>query len=194
VCPTDDDIAIVHVVDREPENPVPDRLEVDMTRTSLPWRRTAPLPGFIPASLFPALGENGDMFATRADEIFRNFFGPQSDFAPAAWMPPVNVAEGKEEFTVTAELPGLVAKDVKIEFENNLLTIRGEKEEEKKEEEDKVHVYERTFGSFQRSLNFPAGIDEEKIAADFKHGVLTVRLPKSAVARATRKNIPIAGK
>jgi HSP20 family protein len=108
----------------------------------------------------------------------------------------MNLSEGKNEFTVTAELPGMTAKDVTIDYCDGVLTIRGEKEhEETKEEDDRTYyVWERRFGSFQRALPFPGGIAEDKIAADFKDGVLTVHLPKAEEAKTKKRQITVGEK
>jgi HSP20 family protein len=114
---------------------------------------------------------------------------------PLGWNPAVEIAETPEEFTVTAELPGLVAKDVTADFEDGMLTIKGEKTETKTEKEDKkYYVWERSYGSFERSFSFPMGVDQDKIKASFENGVLTVTLPKTKEAKASGKKIAITAK
>ncbi len=112
------------------------------------------------------------------------------------WFPAVNVSEADGEFTVTAELPGLAAKDVKVDFCDGTLTIRGEKTEEetKKEDDRKYYRWERQFGSFHRSFPFPGGIDESRIVAEFKDGILAVRLPKAEEAKVKHHEIAITEK
>jgi HSP20 family protein len=161
-------------------------------RTKL-TRRQFPLGArFLPAPLFSPLGDMTD-FAARAQQLFDEAFG--NELAPAAqgWMPAVNVAEAKDEFTVTAELPGLKSENVSVDFTDGMLTIRGEKIDEHTEKEDDrtYYMWERRFGSFQRTLPFPGGIDDKKIAAEFKDGVLTVHLPKAEEAKPKRQTIPI---
>jgi HSP20 family protein len=112
---------------------------------------------------------------------------------PLGWAPVVEASETPEEFTVTAELPGIRMEDVTVECENGTLTIRGSKNEEKKEvqTERKYHLWERSYGEFQRSFTFPNAINEDKIVAEYQNGVLMVHLPKTAEAKAKAKKIAI---
>jgi HSP20 family protein len=99
-----------------------------------------------------------------------------------AWTPAADIKENDSELRVELELPGLKPEDVEITAENGVLSIRGEKQAERKEgNEDRMHVVERTYGSFFRSFQLPQGVDESKIEAEFEHGVLTVRIPKAAL-------------
>jgi HSP20 family protein len=109
----------------------------------------------------------------------------------AAWMPAVNVQETKEELVLTAELPGIRQKDIQIELENNVLSISGEKSEERTEGDDdrRYHVWERRYGSFQRSFTLPRTVMADQISAAFDAGVLTVRLPKAPEAKGRRIEI-----
>lgn len=107
------------------------------------------------------------------------------------WLPPVNVEETKEEMVLTAELPGMTHEDIEIELENNVLSISGEKAEERTEgEEDRrYHLWERRYGSFQRSFTLPRTVMADDISATFDSGVLTVRLPKAPEAKGRRIEI-----
>jgi HSP20 family protein len=111
-------------------------------------------------------------------------------------FPVVNVTENPNSFTVTAELPGLTQNDVHVDFTDGVLSIRGEKTQERTEKEDgtKYHIWERRSGNFQRSFPFPGGIADDKITADFKDGVLTILLPKAAEEQAKRRSIKINAK
>ena len=113
---------------------------------------------------------------------------------PLGWAPVVEASETPEEFSVTAELPGLKMEDVSVECENGTLTLRGSKKEERKEIETdrKFHLWERSYGEFQRSFTFPTAINEDKIVAEYQNGVLTVHLPKTAEAKGKAKKIAIA--
>lgn len=104
------------------------------------------------------------------------------------WIPAVNVEETKEEMLLSAELPGLTEENVTIELENNVLTISGEKSEERTEgdEERRYHLWERRYGQFQRSFTLPRTVKGEDIRAGFDKGVLRIRMPKVAEAK-TRK-------
>ncbi|HSW29222.1 MAG TPA: Hsp20/alpha crystallin family protein [Longimicrobiales bacterium] len=105
-----------------------------------------------------------------------------------AWIPAVNVEETKEGLVLTAELPGLTEEDVTIEMENNVLTISGEKGEERTEgdEERRYHLWERRYGQFQRSFTLPGTVKGDEIRASFDKGVLRIQMPKVAEAK-TRK-------
>ena len=107
------------------------------------------------------------------------------------WMPAVSVSETKDELLLTAELPGLGEDDITIELENNVLTIAGQKNEvrEEEDEERKYHVYERNFGSFTRSFTLPRTVDGANIVATFDNGILTVKLPKVAEAKGRKIEI-----
>ena len=109
----------------------------------------------------------------------------------ASWLPAVNVEETGDELVLTAEVPGMSAEDIDIELENNVLTIRGEKKyaREENEEEKRHHLWERRYGSFQRSFTLPRTVRGETIAAEYQNGILTVRMPKSAEAKS--RKIPV---
>lgn len=108
--------------------------------------------------------------------------------------PAVDVVEKENEFRITAELPGLDEKDIGVSVADDVLTIRGEKKEEREEKAENYHLSERRYGSFQRTFQLPAGIDAEKIAANFQKGVLTVTLPKTPEAQKKEKKIAIQAK
>ena len=107
------------------------------------------------------------------------------------WAPPVSVAETADELIFTAELPGLSENDVTIEIENDVLTISGEKTEERTEgEEDRnYHLWERSYGSFRRSFTLPRAVNTGEASADFENGILEIRLPKAAEAKGRRIEI-----
>ena len=113
-----------------------------------------------------------------------------------AWgkAPAVDVCERDKEYEITAELPGLDANSVEVKLANGILTIKGEKKEEKEEKRKDYYLSERRFGSFQRSFQVPEGIDEDKIQANFEKGVLTVILPKGTEAQRPEKKIAIQAK
>lgn len=105
--------------------------------------------------------------------------------------PAVDLAEREKEYEITAELPGLDENNVEVKFADGLLTIKGEKREEKEEKKKDYYLSERRFGSFQRSFQLPDTVDADKIEARFKNGVLTVTLPKSPEAQKREKKIAI---
>lgn len=100
-----------------------------------------------------------------------------------SWVPPVDVAEEKDFIRITAELPGVKPEDVKIQIENNVLTIRGEKKKVEEKKEETVHKVERVYGMFERSFTLPASIEAEKIKAAYEGGVLVITLPKLEAAK-----------
>lgn len=99
--------------------------------------------------------------------------------AAAQWTPSVDISEDDNEYLVKAELPEVTKDDVKITVENGVLTLRGERKFEKEEKTRKYHRVERSYGSFMRSLSMPDDADADKVAADFKDGLLRIHLPKS---------------
>jgi HSP20 family protein len=125
------------------------------------------------------------------DDVFRGFdLGPLGSSSPMSW-PTIELDETDKEVRVVAELPGLEEKDVDVELANGVLTISGEK---KSETEDKEHLFsERYYGRFERRIPVEE-VDQDKVAASFKNGVLTVTLPKSPSAQQKVKRIAINGK
>jgi HSP20 family protein len=108
--------------------------------------------------------------------------------------PAIDIVEKEKAFEVTAELPGLDVKSIDLQLSDNVLTIKGEKQEEKEEKAKDHYVSERRYGSFRRSLQVPRSVDADKIEAHFKDGVLTVTLPKSPEAQKKQKTIPVTPK
>lgn len=108
----------------------------------------------------------------------------------------VEVNETDKAYEVVAELPGLDDKDVDVELANGMLTIKGEKSSarEEKDKEKNCFFSERSYGSFRRSFRVPENVDQDKIAADFSKGVLTVKLPKTPEAQSKAKKIDVKSK
>ncbi len=127
-------------------------------------------------------------FKKEMDRLFDRFWDGGEE-APGAWDPKVDVTETKDSFTVKAEVPGIEPKDIQITLENGVLMLRGEKRQEKEEKDERYYRAERSYGSFARSLRLPANVDGTKVNAMFKHGLLTVVLPKTVEARG--QSIPI---
>lgn len=105
--------------------------------------------------------------------------------------PAIDIVEKEKAFEITAELPGLDTKNIDLQISDDILTIKGEKQEEKEEKAKDRYISERRYGSFRRSLQIPGGVDVDKIDASFKNGVLTVSLPKSPESQKKQKSIPI---
>lgn len=129
---------------------------------------------------------------SQLSKIFEPFarFTPHEDedLVSGTWVPPVDVAETQEKILVRAEVPGLKQEDIQIEFENGLLTIRGERKLEKTDGTT-WHRVERTYGAFSRSFTLPRTVDAERIAASYREGILEIEVPKKEEAKP--KNIRI---
>lgn len=108
------------------------------------------------------------------------------------WAPLVDVIEDENEYLVKAELPEVKKEDVKIAVQDDVLTMSGERSQEKEEKGKKFHRIERAYGSFSRSFTLPEDADASKITADFKNGVLTVHLPKSERAKPKSVEVKIS--
>ena len=122
------------------------------------------------------------VFQRDFDGIFDNFFlkpvRPAALFDSTKWMPRIDVGEDSGRILVKAELPGINESDLDLTITDNVLTIAGEKKEEEKAEKDgRCIVSERFFGSFSRSITLPAGVQADKIKAEFKGGVLNIEIP-----------------
>ncbi len=114
-----------------------------------------------------------DRFLRTPWEASRDFFG-----SLATWQPSFDVRETPDKLVVKAELPGVDSKSLQVSLDERLLTISGEKKEEKVEEESQRHYSESFYGQFQRSLSLPAAVDADQIDAEFQRGVLTITLKK----------------
>ena len=108
----------------------------------------------------------------RSDEVFGGH-----------WIPTVDIYEDDQEFVVKAELPGLESKDVEIQIQENVLTLKGERKLEREIDKERYHRLERTYGTFQRSFTLPNIVDQEKVKAKVKDGVLEIRIPKQERAK-----------
>ncbi|MDD3802854.1 MAG: Hsp20/alpha crystallin family protein [bacterium] len=128
-----------------------------------------------------------DLFDLRKeiDSMFDNrFFGGMLQrFGEQAWAPVMDIVESDKDFTVKVELPGMKKEEIKINIENNILSIEGERKSESEEKGKTFHRIERSYGSFYRAVSLPKQIDEQKIKASFNDGLLTVVLPKSDIAK-----------
>jgi HSP20 family protein len=113
-------------------------------------------------------------------------------FGKQEMMPSMDVTETDKEIELTAELPGLEEKDVQVNFADDVLTIRGEKKAEKEEKDKNYQLVERSYGSFARSLELPAGIDPNGIKASIAKGVLKVTVPKPAPAQTKKVEVKSA--
>src|ERR671913_930584 len=101
----------------------------------------------------------------------------------ADWMPTVDISETESEYLIKAELPEVRKEDVKVTVEDGVLTIQGERKQEKEEKGKKYHRIERSYGRFVRSFTLPDTVDESKVRAEYADGVLSLHLPKSEKAK-----------
>lgn len=129
------------------------------------------------------------------DEVNRLFstnvarFGDDEGIARGAWNPTVDIYENKDQIVIEAELPGMNREDFDLSFENNIITLRGERRFEKKDESDNYHRVERSYGSFTRSFTLPQTVSGDGISAEYRNGVLRVTLPKREEIKARRIEI-----
>ena len=133
-----------------------------------------------------------DRLKKEMDRVWDSFFEGRPgrrNREEGEWLPSLDVAETKGDLVVRAELPGMDPKDIDISLSEGVLTIRGEKKQEKEEKEEGYHLIERSYGSFTRSIRLPKEVQSEKIEASFKNGILKVVLPKSEEAK--KKEIKI---
>lgn len=112
--------------------------------------------------------------------------------SPAELIPSMDVVETDKEIEITAELPGLEEKDVQVNFADNILTIKGEKKAQKEEKDKSYRLFERSYGSFWRTLELPAGTNPDAIKASISKGVLKVSVPKPAPALVKRVEVKAA--
>lgn len=136
-------------------------------------------------------GKEVARFRDEMDNLFNRFFDMEIPFSKrffgdTEWSPRLDVSEGKGEILVKAEIPGCEAEDLDVSIEGRLLTIKGEKRQEKEEKEESYHRIERSYGSFSRTVELPAEVDPDTIDATYKNGVLKMVLKKT-VASETRK-------
>ncbi len=121
------------------------------------------------------------------NRLFDDFFGERrSELAEGSWVPVVDVSETDSEIVVRAELPGMTHENIELNLQENVLTLKGEKKQENKVENENFHRMERSYGSFTRSFTLPCDTNPEGIIATFKDGVLVVALPKAEVAKAKK--------
>lgn len=148
-------------------------------------RLTTAFPGGMPMPTF-------DELEARMQRMLEGNLFAESFAQPLGFLPATDVSETKDLVTLAIELPGLEKKDLDIDIEDGVLTVRGEKLEEKKEDDKKYHLVERTYGSFQRAFALPRTVDTTKITAEFEKGVLKVLLPKTPESQAKSHRVDIA--
>jgi HSP20 family protein len=136
-------------------------------------------------------------FQERMNDMFDRFFNEVSLAPFGGWgnegtfQPRIDVGETETEIKISAELPGLDEKDIEVSLAHDMLTISGEKKEEKEDKGKNYYRIERSYGSFRRSLRLPTEVEQDKVDATFKNGVLTITLPKTPEAQQSTKKITI---
>lgn len=136
-------------------------------------------------------------YVTLQQRFLEPFFGRFNflDDQPTSgtWAPPVDVAEEKDHILVKVEVPGVDEKDLRVHFEDGLLTVSGERQFERKDDRN-YHRIERTYGSFVRSFTLPRTVDANAITANYKNGVLEIEIPKKEEAKPKQIQINVGGK
>jgi HSP20 family protein len=125
------------------------------------------------------------------DNFFRGFDLEPFESRMGAFSPKVDVTENDKEIKISAELPGLEEKDIDVSLQKDMLTIKGEKKEEKEDKSKDYYRIERSYGSFSRTIPLPVEVETDKVEAKFKKGVLSITLPKTAKAVAETKKIAV---
>ncbi len=118
--------------------------------------------------------------------VFEPFFGRfnflEDELKSGTWAPPVDVAEEKDTIIVRVEVPGMNEQDLKVGFEDGVLTVSGERQFERKEDRN-YHRIERTYGTFSRTFTLPRTVDQDSIAASYRDGILEITIPKREEAK-----------
>ena len=131
----------------------------------------------------------------RINRAFSDQYGRSDEglLTSGSWVPPVDIyQDGDQEVVLKVELPDVTREDIDISVDNGTLTIRGEKKLSKDVKEEQYHRIERRYGSFSRSFSLPQTVDASKVGADYKNGVLTVRLPLREEAKPRQIKVDVA--
>ena len=136
-------------------------------------------------------------FKTLQHRFFEPFFGRfnfvDDQLTSGTWAPPVDVAEESNHITVKVEVPGMEEKDIRVNFEDGVLTVSGERQFEKKDERNYLRI-ERSYGSFVRTFTLPRTVDASSIVANYKNGVLEIEIPKKEEAKPKQIQINVGTK
>ena len=155
-----------------------------MLYSIVPWRRSRP-------EQFGAVDLASD-FDRVFDQLWSGF-GLQAAETPRAFAPRTDVSETETEYRIEAELPGLEEKDIAVTLENGVLTLAGERKDERESEDEKRGIRHRESfrGSYRRAFSLPENVDEKGVAASYKNGVLSLTLPKLPQAKPEVRTIPV---
>ena len=146
-----------------------------------------------PSKQLPHLG-NFEKMRRETDRMWNSFFEGRPRLIveeEGEWLPALDLTETGNEFVVKAEMPGLDPKDIDISLSDNMLTIKGEKKQEREEKEENYHLLERSYGAFTRLIHLPGEINQQKITTSYKNGVLKIHLPKSQKAKKKEVKIKV---
>lgn len=131
-----------------------------------------------------------DVLRREMDSLWDRFFSERPiERLGGEWTPSLDVSETKDKVVVKAEVPGVDPKEIEVSLSNGVLTIKGERKQEREEKDENYHLIERSYGSFSRSLRLPAEVQEGDVKANYKDGVLKITFPKTE--RAKEKEIKI---
>lgn len=127
------------------------------------------------------------------DKMWNRFFGEWPGMEPfkGEWAPSLDISETKDNIVVKAEVPGMDSKDIDISLANDVLTVKGEKKQEKEEKDENYHRVERSYGAFSRSIRLAREVQGDRIKATYKNGVLKITLPKSEEAKKKEVKIKV---
>ncbi|MGE3958783.1 MAG: Hsp20/alpha crystallin family protein [Vicinamibacterales bacterium] len=131
----------------------------------------------------------------RLNRAFSDAYGRSDEglLSSGAWMPPVDIYQnGEHELVLKAELPDMTREDIDVTVDNGTLTIKGEKKLSAEVKEEQFHRIERRYGTFSRSFSLPPAVDPSRVAAEYKHGVLTVKLPMRDEAKPRQIKVDVA--
>ena len=130
----------------------------------------------------------------RISRMFEGFYGrPQEDVARSSWVPAVDIySNGQHELVLKAELPDMKEEEIELTVENNTLTLRGERKLDTEVTEQQFHRIERSYGLFARTFVLPPTVDADKVSAEYKAGMLTVRLPLREEAKPKQIKVEVA--
>ena len=123
--------------------------------------------------------------------VFNSDWNTSSDMR-SSWSPAVDVKETKESYMITADIPGLTKKDIHVDLSDGVLSISGDRVQDKEDDSDRYHYRERTRGTFARSFHLPESVNEKNIAASFRDGILTIDLPKLKPVEPRSRKIKIS--
>jgi HSP20 family protein len=128
----------------------------------------------------------------RLNRTINDPYTPRTEDSFGAWVPPVDIYERQDHLVIRVEVPGVQKEDMDVRIENGVLTLHGERKEEKEVKEENAHLMERVYGRFTRSFSLPTTVDAAKVTATYRDGVLEVTVPKVETAKPKKVEIKAA--